>query len=136
MLPGDGKKKAVVMLEKPVPAIKTRASVAEYITGVIDNTIVVTTLAIANPGLTSDVLKSESTVLFITEAKSQQGVSLPNHVAQTVTEMILDLPIILDDLRQQFIRGTLTNGHTWIFLTVEVDENQDRSKFWHSKPVT
>ncbi|TFK23769.1 hypothetical protein FA15DRAFT_743803, partial [Coprinopsis marcescibilis] len=111
-------------VEQPIPSIGVTVPGQTHlkIGGTIDYAIVATESRKYESFIQTSqfqyVKRQNPNPLFITKAK-QEGVTLRNHIPQAVARMFASAKY---RVRKEIARGTVTNGHEWIFIILYINQ--------------
>ncbi|KAF8797428.1 hypothetical protein BYT27DRAFT_7219210 [Phlegmacium glaucopus] len=113
----------VLNLEHSVPPTIVKPFSFTTLGGYIDYTAISASVSDAEDFLAKPrlgILQDYDHTFFVSEAKTN-NISLESHVPQAVCEMYA----CAKQLGKNFIRGTVTDGHNWIFLILRMNANGD-----------
>lgn len=135
-LPGRGDQRLVFHLEKQIPPISAGPSSLSTLSGTLDYAAVVVDRRYAGYLLTSpsiEMMKSTTPMLlcfFIIEAKAE-AFNLTQHLPQVVGEILA----CARHFEKKVLRTTLTNGRSWIFVIVCLNEGNNGASYRHSEEI-
>ncbi|TEB33909.1 hypothetical protein FA13DRAFT_1763439, partial [Coprinellus micaceus] len=140
MVPPD--QRMVVMLETPVPTVRPKESKAETVSGVMDYTCLVadadlTLMHLRKPLHITSRIGKNTAAFFTSEAKacntSSNGDSTP--LEKHRPQALLELVARAKHFGKSHIRGALTTGYQWVFLAVDLHDDDEGATYWESDMI-
>ncbi|KAI0744074.1 hypothetical protein C8Q80DRAFT_1184875 [Daedaleopsis nitida] len=125
--------KATGVLNNAVPAVRLRATQEYTVSGVVDRTVYVSEAHDAiYAQISPEPTKSAGNhlVAFIAaEATSSDSLTL------YLPKILLKLIACAKLLQKSHIRGAFTTGRKWVFIVVDIDDDNDGASYWISDAI-
>jgi len=134
LLPGSSNSKIVLNIEQNVLPVARDPTIFSFLFGFVNFTAILTTEAHAQlllmNGPKLKTLSAQDQALFVIEAKGPNQ-RLESHIPQAICEMYA----CARHISKTIFRGALTNGHSWIFLILILNEDGNGGKYFQSDRI-